>query len=77
QRGAILKGIMARMPAAVGVRGSEECISELVELTRGYSGADLANVCREAALCALRRDINSETVAMDDFRQGLTSSRKI
>ncbi|KAJ1775846.1 hypothetical protein LPJ54_003454, partial [Coemansia sp. RSA 1824] len=77
QRGAILKGIMARMPAAVGVRGSEECISELVELTRGYSGADLANVCREAALCALRRDINSETVNMDDFRQGLTSSRKI
>ena len=30
---------------------------KLVEITDGYSGADLANVCREAALMPLRRKL--------------------
>ncbi|KAJ2285085.1 hypothetical protein IWW55_007361, partial [Coemansia sp. RSA 2706] len=71
QRGAILDGMLGRMPAAAAVCGSAENIRELVERTRDFTGADLANVCREAALCALRRDINSEMVTMDDFRQSL------
>ena len=31
--------------------------NKLVEITDGYSGADLANVCREAALMPLRRKL--------------------
>jgi katanin p60 ATPase-containing subunit A1 len=30
---------------------------ELVKITDGYSGADIANVCREAALMNMRRKI--------------------
>ena len=32
-------------------------ISELVKMTEGYSGADIANVCREAALMQMRRKL--------------------
>ncbi|KAJ2159909.1 hypothetical protein GGF46_002691 [Coemansia sp. RSA 552] len=72
QRRAILAGIMGRMAATAMVRNSPERMRELVERTRGHTGADLAGLCREAALCALRRDIGAETVAMDDFRQSLS-----
>ena len=30
---------------------------ELVKKTNGYSGADIANVCREAAMMPMRRKI--------------------
>ena len=32
-------------------------IAELVKMTEGYSGADIANVCREAALMQMRRKL--------------------
>ncbi|PIA19330.1 AAA-domain-containing protein [Coemansia reversa NRRL 1564] len=62
QRGEILAGIMARMPAAADVCNSADNICELVERTEGCTGADLENLCREAALSALRKDISSEKV---------------
>ncbi len=41
----------------------------LAELTPGFAGADIANVCNEAALIAARRNKNG--VEMDDFNYAL------
>jgi transitional endoplasmic reticulum ATPase len=39
--------------------------------TKYYSGADIENLCREAAMHALRRDINVTEVTMQDFQDAL------
>ncbi|HKK88812.1 MAG TPA: ATP-dependent zinc metalloprotease FtsH [Saprospiraceae bacterium] len=41
----------------------------LAEMTPGFAGADIANVCNEAALVAARR--NKKQVEMDDFNYAL------
>ncbi len=41
----------------------------LVEKTADYSGADIEALCREAALNALRRDLNSKEVSLQDFEE--------
>ncbi len=41
----------------------------LSEMTPGFAGADIANVCNEAALVAARR--NKKAVSMDDFNYAL------
>jgi len=41
----------------------------LAEMTPGFAGADIANVCNEAALVAARRD--KKAVDMDDFNYAL------
>ena len=43
--------------------------SVLAEMTPGFAGAEIANVCNEAALVAARR--NKEEVDMDDFNHAL------
>ncbi len=43
--------------------------SALAEMTPGFAGADIANVCNEAALVAARR--NKSQVEMDDFNYAL------
>ena len=43
----------------------------LSDLTEGYSGADLAALVREAALVALREDINASKVSMRHFMEAL------
>jgi len=46
-------------------------LEELANNTEGYSGADLEGICREAAITALRRNMNSKTVSMADFEEAL------
>ena len=43
--------------------------NELAEMTPGFAGADIANVCNEAALVAARRD--KKAVEKDDFNYAL------
>ena len=57
---AILQVHLRKIQLAPGV--DEE---KIAELTPGFSGADLANLCNEAALVATRR--GAESVTLDDF----------
>ncbi len=48
----------------------EEVVPEkLAEMTPGFAGADIANICNEAALVAARRD--KKAVDLDDFNYAL------
>jgi cell division protease FtsH len=57
---AILKVHTRKIKLAVGV-----ALEQIAELTPGFSGADLANLCNEAALAATRR--RGDDVTLDDF----------
>ena len=46
-------------------------IDELVEKTEGYVGADIESICREAAILALREDINAKKVTLEHFEKSL------
>jgi len=43
-------------------------LDALATETEGYAGADIAALCREAAMLVLRRDIKGKEVKMADFR---------
>jgi len=62
----IFKVHMKGMPLAKDVK-----IDELVKQTDGYVGADIEGVCREAAMLALREDINVKDVKMKYFFDAL------
>ncbi|MEM2996098.1 MAG: AAA family ATPase, partial [Candidatus Bathyarchaeia archaeon] len=44
----------------------------LAKKMAGYSGADIESVCREAAFYAMRRDINSGVITLEDFEKALS-----
>jgi len=46
-------------------------LNQLTIMTKYYSGADIESFCREAAMHALRRDVNSQEVTMKDFQDAL------
>ncbi|MBN1544691.1 CDC48 family AAA ATPase, partial [Candidatus Woesearchaeota archaeon] len=50
-------------------------IKELAKKTEGYAGADIASLCREAAIIALRKDMKSEHVSKKDFEEALDKVR--
>ena len=58
----IFKIYTKNMPLAKDVN-----LEELARATKGYSGADIEALCREAALNALRRDLNAKEVTKADF----------
>ena len=43
----------------------------LARLAKGYSGADIAALCREAGMLVLRKSGNGEEVTMEDFKKAL------
>ncbi|MEM0010095.1 MAG: CDC48 family AAA ATPase [Candidatus Bathyarchaeia archaeon] len=51
--------------------GKDVDLKLLASMTKGYSGADLEALCREAALIALRRDINAKEVTMMNFQEAM------
>jgi transitional endoplasmic reticulum ATPase len=57
-----------RMPLADDVD-----LEKLAEMTQGYTGADIAAVCREAALIALRENLKPVPVSMKHFEKALKS----
>jgi transitional endoplasmic reticulum ATPase len=60
----IFKLYTKNMPLAKGVD-----LTQLVATARNYSGADIDALCREAAMVALRKDVNTKEVAMEDFEE--------
>ncbi|MEN2974686.1 MAG: CDC48 family AAA ATPase [Candidatus Caldarchaeales archaeon] len=46
-------------------------LSKLASITEGYTGADIEAVCREAAILAMRENINVEKVSMRHFMMAL------
>jgi transitional endoplasmic reticulum ATPase len=62
----ILKLYTANMPLTKDVD-----LNQVAMATKYYSGADLENICREAAMHALRRDITATEVTMKDFLDAL------
>ncbi len=62
----ILKIHTKNMPLAADVD-----LEKIAKATEGYSGADLAAVCREAAMIALRQDMNTKEVTAKHFEEAL------
>ncbi|MCK4280532.1 MAG: ATPase, partial [Candidatus Lokiarchaeota archaeon] len=45
----------------------------LLEITDNFSGADIESFCREAAMVALRENINKRKVSKNHFKEALKS----
>jgi len=50
-------------------------ITKLAKGTEGYVGSDIEAICREAAMLALRRNINAKTVGAKEFEKALRKVR--
>jgi transitional endoplasmic reticulum ATPase len=66
-RSEVLKIYIKNMPLASDVE-----IDSLAKSTKGYSGADIQALCREAALNTLRESIDAKSVKMSDFKEAAT-----
>ena len=62
----ILSIYLKKMPIAADVNANQ-----MAEKMEGYVGADIEGVCREAAMAALRTDMNSSEVKMEHFEKSL------
>ncbi|MHA2247688.1 MAG: AAA family ATPase [Candidatus Hodarchaeales archaeon] len=55
--------------------GQKVELQNLAEITKNYTGADLENLCREAAYAGLRRNFSSRMVTGADFKTALRVCR--
>jgi SpoVK/Ycf46/Vps4 family AAA+-type ATPase len=55
--------------------GPDVDLTKISEKTSGYTGADIVNVCREAGLNSIKRDIDSDTVDWIDFEAATLKNR--
>ena len=46
-------------------------LKQLALMSKYYSGADIESLCREAAMHALRRDVEAKEVTMKDFQDSI------
>ena len=46
-------------------------VIDLVEVTEGYSGAEIQAICHEAAMKALEEDLNAATITKEHFKAAL------
>ncbi len=69
-RRAILDVHASRMPL-----GKDVDLDDIAKLTKGYVGADLEALCREAAIVALREDKKARTVGKNHFEEALRTVR--
>ncbi len=63
----ILKIHTEKMP----IKNKDKIMKEMAKKTQGYTGADLESFVREAAMIALREDINSKEVTKKHFDEAL------
>ena len=49
------------------ILGDNVDFDRLIDLTKGYSGADISNVCREAALMPMRRKLDETGFDIHDL----------
>jgi len=66
----ILKIHSKNMPLAKDVD-----LNVLVEKTLNFVGSDIQSLCKEAAILALRRDLATKEITMEDFNQALKKVR--
>jgi SpoVK/Ycf46/Vps4 family AAA+-type ATPase len=55
--------------------GPDVDLTKISEQTSGYTGAEIVNVCREAGLNSIKRDIDSDTVDWIDFEAATLKNR--
>ncbi|KAG1057296.1 hypothetical protein G6F47_006746 [Rhizopus delemar] len=64
QRLQIIKGICSRMPISL----KEQEMDELVQATSNWSGAQLDNLFREAAMVSLRENVNNTKIELSHIK---------
>ena len=57
------------------LKSKEDLLMHLAKKTEGYVGADIESVCREAAILALREDINSKEILPKHFEKSIDKVR--